>query len=88
VIPQGEVDEIPNEILAINGVNGTMEKVNLMATGRRNRVEDTWPVEIKKWVKLQNEDTWCKEMKAKIGGSLKRRRKISQISSLEHHKRF
>jgi hypothetical protein len=38
VIPQGEIHDIPDEILAINGVNGTMEKVNLMATGSKNRV--------------------------------------------------
>jgi hypothetical protein len=31
-------------------------------------VEDTWPAEVKEWVKIQNEDTWCKEMKTKIGG--------------------
>jgi transposase InsO family protein len=66
IVPQGVVAMVENDKRSINGTDGTMEKVNLMLTGRRSRVEDSWPIDVKEWVKFQNDDEWCRSMKVKL----------------------
>jgi len=46
----------------INGTNGTMELVNLLSRGQRNKDEVAWPANETEWISMQERDPFCKPL--------------------------
>ena len=67
VIAPNNSDQMTKDIRIINGVDGTIERVNIMMTGKRVKVQGEWPSDVADWKKCQEEDEWCKDMIVKIG---------------------
>jgi len=57
-----EEEEEVTRTRKINGENGTMELVSLEMTGKTTKVEIQWPKCEEEWIKVQEEDAFCKKL--------------------------